>query len=188
MDLSVVLIIITIIVLSIILAAIGAYVVIHSAEEKEKDLPQIDVSGQYAVLVKPARESLNRIKPSSEKIKEWLSTQPISEEEQASLLSKWESTLEETIQTIDEGDKNGTVTYRVVIGPKSARFCSFMNEENYITREQIRNHAEILPPYVLGCDCKLVPKFPWENPGKAGWKPVIPENGKYQVPDWRNIA
>lgn len=40
MDLSVVLIIITIIVLSIILAAIGAYVVIHSAEEKEKDLPQ----------------------------------------------------------------------------------------------------------------------------------------------------
>ena len=35
MDLSVILIVVTIIVLSIILAAIGAYVVIHSAEESE---------------------------------------------------------------------------------------------------------------------------------------------------------
>lgn len=188
MDLSVVLIIIVIIILSIILAAIGAYVVIHSADEKEKTLPQIDVSGQYAVLVKPAKDSLKKVKPSTEEIKQWLSTQPISEEDQEALLSKWNASIEETIQTIDEGDKNGTVTYRVVIGQRSAQFCTFMKEENYITREQIRNHSEILPPYVLGCDCKLVPKFPWENPGKAGWKPVIPENGKYQVPDWRNIA
>lgn len=188
MDLSVVLIIVIIIVLSIILAAIGAYVVIHSADEKETVLPQIDVSGQYAVLVKPAKESLSKVKPSSDEIKERLASQPISEEEKASLLSQWEASLEETIKTIDEGDKNGTVTYRVIIGPRSSPFCNFMNEENYITREQIRNHSEILPPYVLGCDCKLVPKFPWENPGKAGWKPVIPENGMYRVPDWRNIA
>lgn len=188
MDLSVVFIVIIIIILSIILAAIGAYVVIHSADEKEKVLPQIDVSGQYAVLVRPAKESLKKVKPSSSEIQEWLSTQPLSDEERSSLLSQWKASLEETIQTIDEGDANGTVTYRVEFGSRSGKFCTFMNEENYITREQIRNHSEILPPYVLGCDCKLIPKFPWENPGKSGWKPVIPENGKYRVPDWRNIA
>ena len=92
------------------------------------------------------------------------------------------------MKVIDEGDRNGTVTYRVVVGPKSKPFCNFMSDDNYITREQIRNHAEILPPYVLGCDCHLVPKLPWENPGKAGWKPLIPENGAYRVPDWRHIA
>ena len=65
----------------------------------------------------------------------------------------------------------------------------FVPEENFITREQIRNHAEILPPYVLGCDCKLLPKLPWENPSKSGWKAVIPNHGNtYDVPDWRQLA
>ena len=65
----------------------------------------------------------------------------------------------------------------------------FVGEDNFITREQIRNHAEILPPYVLGCDCKLLPKQPWENPSKSGWKAVVPSHGStYEVPDWRQLA
>ena len=43
-----VIIVIAIILLSIILAGIGAYVVIHSSDEKEDAKPVIDVSGQYA--------------------------------------------------------------------------------------------------------------------------------------------
>ena len=44
-----VVIVIVIVLLSIILAGIGAYVVIHSADEKEEIKPVIDVSGKYAV-------------------------------------------------------------------------------------------------------------------------------------------
>ncbi len=50
-----IIIIIAIVLLSLILAGIGAYVVIHSADEKEEVKPVIDVSGQYAVVVRPAR-------------------------------------------------------------------------------------------------------------------------------------
>ena len=90
---------------------------------------------------------------------------------------------------IDEGDKNGTVTYRIELGPKGKNYVHFVDEDNFITREQIRNHAEILPPYVLGCDCKLLPKQPWENPSKSGWKAVVPSHGStYDVPDWRQLA
>ena len=53
-----VVIVIVIVLLSIILAGIGAYVVIHSADEKEEIKPVIDVSGKYAVVVRPARESI----------------------------------------------------------------------------------------------------------------------------------
>ena len=188
MDLSVILIIILILLLSIALVAIGAYIIINSADEKEQITQQIDISGQYAVLVKPAKESLKSVKPSINEIKNWLSSQNIDDKNSQSLIETWTHSLNETIKTVDEGDQNGTVTYRVVPGEKCQKFCSFINKDNYITREQIRNHPEILPPFVLGCDCKLVPKFPWENPGKAGWKPVIPVNGVYEVPDWRNIA
>lgn len=185
-----VIIVIVIIMLSIILAAIGAYVVIHSADEKEEVKPVIDVSGQYAVVVRPARESLTAVKPSDVSIRSWLDTQEqLSSEQKIALLEQWRASLEETIKTIDDGDKNGTVTYRIELGPKGKKYCKFVNEENFITREQIRNHAEILPPYVLGCDCRLLPKQPWENPSKSGWKAVVPTHGStYDVPDWRQLA
>lgn len=188
MDLSVILIVVTIVVLSVILAAIGAYVVIHSSAEKEVAAPQIDVSGQYAVVVKPARMSLEGVKPSDDEVKNWLGSQNLSSEQQEFYLAEWKRVYDETVKTIDEGDRNGTVTYRIEIGPKAKRYCTFLNDDNFITREQIRNHAELLPPYVVGCDCRLLPKLPWENPGKAGWKAVVPENGKYNVPDWRQLA
>lgn len=184
-----VIIVIAIIVLSIILAAIGAYVVIHSSDEKDEPKKVIDVSGQYAVVVRPARESLEAVKPSDASLRSWLETQNMTPEQREALIAQWHQTMEETIRTIDEGDRNGTATYRIVLGPKGRNYCKFVNEENFITREQIRNHAEILPPYVLGCDCKLLPKQPWENPSKSGWKAVVPSHGSsYDVPDWRQLA
>ena len=190
-----VIIVIAIILLSIILAGIGAYVVIHSADEKEEIKPVIDVSGQYAVVVRPARESITAVKPSEASLRSWLETQPLETQEQLTpeqreeLIAQWKESIENTIRTIDEGGKNGTATYRIEIGPKGKNYCKFVNEDNFITREQIRNHAEILPPYVLGCDCRLLPKQPWENPSKSGWKAVVPTHGNtYDVPDWRQLA
>jgi hypothetical protein len=185
-----VVIVITIVVLSIILAAIGAYVVIHSTEEKEEPKPVIDVSGQYAVVVRPARESITAVKPSEVSLRSWLETQvQLTPEQREEYIRQWNESIEATIRTIDEGDKNGTVTYRIELGPKGKNYVQFAGEDNFITREQIRNHAEILPPYVLGCDCKLLPKQPWENPSKSGWKAVVPAHGStYNVPDWRQLA
>lgn len=190
MDLTIIFMLVAIVLLSLVLAGLGAYVVIHNSDEKEKEsnAPVIDVSGQYAVVIRPARESIEKVKPSLEEIANWLSTTGKNAEEQGRLFEEWRRSIDDVVRVIDEGDKNGTVTYRIVIGPKSRPFCSFISKDNYITREQIRNHAEILPPYILGCDCRLVPKLPWENPGKEGWKALIPENGAYRVPDWRHIA
>ena len=184
-----IIIVIAIVLLSIVLAGIGIYVGMHNSDEKEESKPVIDVSGQYAAIGRPARETLTAVKPSEASIRAWLETQNLTPEQRLAYLEQWNNTLEETIRTIDEGDKVGTATYRIVLGPKGKNYCKFVSEENFITREQIRNHAEILPPYVLGCDCKLLPKQPWENPSKSGWKAVIPTHGNsYNVPDWRQLA
>jgi len=181
-------IVIAIILLSVILAGIGAYIVINSSDEKEKPLSIIDVSGQYAVLVRPVRQSMEERKPSLDELRAWLATQELTPEERETHLRSWMEAFEDTVRVVDEGDKNGIVTYRIVLTNEAKNRCTFLTEDNYITREQIRNHAEILPPYYFGCGCKLVPKLPWENPGKSGWKSVVPEEGQYKVPDWRQIA
>lgn len=181
-------VVIAIILLSVILAGIGAYIVINSSDEKEKPLSIIDVSGQYAVLVRPVRMSMEERKPAIDEVKAWLASKNIDEEKAAKYLQDWLASYEETVRVVDEGDRNGTVTYRIVLSESAKERCTFLTEDNYITREQIRNHAEILPPYYFGCGCKLVPKLPWENPGKAGWKSVVPEDGQYKVPDWRQFA
>ena len=184
-----IIIVIAIVLLSIVLAGIGVYVGMHNSDEKEESKPVIDVSGQYAAIGRPARETLTAVKPSEASIRAWLETQNLTPEQKSSYIDQWDNTLEETIKTIDEGDKQGIATYRIELGPKGKNYCKFVSEENFITREQIRNHAEILPPYVLGCDCKLLPKQPWENPSKSGWKAVIPTHGNtYNVPDWRQLA
>jgi hypothetical protein len=181
-------IVIAILLLSVILAGIGAYIVINNSDEKEKPLSIIDVSGQYAVLVRPVRQSMEERKPALAEVEAWLATQSLDDAERARYLAAWKEAYEETVRVVDEGDKNGTVTYRIVLSEAAKAKCTFLSEDNYITREQIRNHAEILPPYFMGCGSKLTPKLPWENPGKSGWKSVVPEDGQYKVPDWRQFA
>jgi hypothetical protein len=42
---------------------------------------------------------------------------------------------------------------------------------------------------VKNLTCKLLPKQPWENPSKSGWKAVLPTHGSsYDVPDWRQLV
>jgi hypothetical protein len=147
-----IIIVIAIVLLSIVLAGIGIYVGMHNSDEKETTKPIIDVSGQYAAIGRPARETLTAVKPSEASIRAWLETQNLTPEQRLAYIEQWNRTLEETIKTIDEGDKQGVATYRIVIGPKGKNYCKFVSEENFITLEQIRNHAEILSPYVLGCD------------------------------------
>ena len=117
-----VIIVIVIIVLSVILAAIGAYVIIHSSDEKDEPKRVIDVSGQYAVVVRPARESLAAVKPSEASLRSWLDTQNLPPEKKEELIAQWNASMEATIRTIDEGDKNGTATYRIELGPKGKQY------------------------------------------------------------------
>lgn len=185
-------VIILIIVLAVALSAIGAWIVIQGRQEQEPPTyAPIDRSGSYAVLRHPVREDLERCKPSLSELEAWLRAKKpaLSDAEVGNLLSQWKSSLEQTISIVEEGDREKVATFRVLLTEKDIPLCKFLTTDNYLTREQILNHPEILPPYYLGCECRLALKQPWDNPSKSGWKAVMPtQDGKYLVPDWRTLA
>jgi hypothetical protein len=182
-------IILAIVIVTVVLAGIGAYIVIHKSAEEEASSAVIERSGQYAVMLRPVSLSLAETKPSREQMTEWLTEQRFSPSQIEDFLAGWDTALQETIRTVDEGDNEGITAYRIVLGPKDKLVCDFLpKENNYITREQVRNHSEILPPYYFGSDSHLAPKHPWENAGKEGWKAVMPVEGKYQIPSWKQVG
>jgi len=184
-------IVIAILLLIVTLSGIGAYIVIHhSNSEKEKEVTsKIAVSGKYAAVLRPVTDSLTEKKPSKAEIEAWLNLQEIDKEQKNFLMEKWQNSLNETIKTISEGDINGTTTYRIDLGPKDKNICNFLHKDHFFTRDQINKNAEILPPYCLGSDSKVVPKHAWDNSEETGgWKSVIPKEGNYGVPNWQQIV
>ena len=185
-------VVVIIIVLAVALSAIGAWIVIQGKQEQEPPAyAPIDRSGSFAVLRHPVGEDLERAKPILSEIDAWLnSSQPQLTPGQVSYyLEQWKSDLAQTISIVEEGDREKIATFRVLLSDKDIARCTFLTTDNYLTREQILNHPEILPPYYLGCGCRLALKQPWDNPSKAGWKAVVPhQDGKYHVPDWRTLA
>jgi len=183
--------VIAILLLAITLTGIGAYIVIHHSNgEREKEVTtKIAVSGKYAAVLRPVADSLAEKKPSKTKIEEWLNSQGIDAEQKERLIESWENSLNETIKTVSEGDINGVTTYRVALGPKDKTLCAFLHKGHFFTRDQINRNAEILPPYCLGSDSKLVPKHAWDNTEETGgWKSIVPKDGNYGVPDWQQIV
>jgi hypothetical protein len=186
----VVVIVIVILLLTIVLSGIGAYIVIHgSNSEKEKEeTSKIAVSGKYAAVLRPVADSLADKKPSQAEIEIWLNSQGISAEQKSRLMESWQNSLNETIKTIKEGDINGVNAYRIDLGPKDKNICQFLHQDHFFTRDQINRNAEILPPYCLGSDSKVVPKHAWDKDGTGGWKSVVPKDGSYGVPSWQQIV
>jgi len=173
----------------IILACIGAYIIVHNSnKEKETEgLSKIAVSGKYAAAMIPAASLLAEKKPKKKEIEEWLSSNCPDEKQRNELIKNWEDSINKTIKTINEGDANGVSTYRVEFGPKDQKLCPFLHQDHFITREQINKYAELLPPYYFGSDSVVVPKLPWDNADGTGWKAVTPREGQYEIPNWRQI-
>ncbi len=187
----VIIIIVAILLLTIILAGIGVYILVHkSNKEKEtEEISKIALSGKYSVALRPVADSFAEKKPSITEIEEWLNSQGIGEEQKKKLLEEWQQSINRSIKTINEGDMGGVTTYRIAFGSKDKNICLFLHPDHFITREQINRNAEILPPYCLGSDSAVVPKLPWEkNDGAGGWKAVLPKDGRYDVPEWRQIV
>jgi hypothetical protein len=183
----VIIIVAAILLLTIVLSGFGAYIVIHKSnkEKEEEEVSKIALSGKYSVTLRPIAESLAMKKPSVVELKEWLNSQDIEEKQKKKCLEDWQNSIEKTMKTIIEGDASGVTAYKIAIGEKDSEICKFLHVDNFISRNQINNHAEILPPYCFGSDSVVVPKHPWDK--NDGWKPVAPVDGSYEVPDWRQI-
>ncbi|MDR2579637.1 MAG: hypothetical protein LBC85_01420 [Fibromonadaceae bacterium] len=182
-------IVVVILLFIVALVCYGVYIVVQKSnkEKESEETTKIAVSGKYAVAFLPVASSLAEKKPNNAELEAWLNSQDISEEQKSKYLKDWQSSIEKTINTINDGDSNGVTAYRIEIGEKDSKICQFLHLDNFITRTQISHNAEILPPYCPGSDSIVVSKQPWEKGGTGGWKSVTPKDGRYETPDWRQM-
>ncbi len=174
------------IVISLILVGLGFIASNNTAQKDERDIDKITKSGQYSIVKESPRKKLANIKPSLAEIKEWFGeTEALSEEQQNQLLAQWTQNLEESIRTVEHGDRNGVEIYGYEIHTSDPKICNFIGDSTYVTREQIYNYPELLPPFYPGDATRLIPKEAWFGDEKANWVSLLPIMGKYQVPDWR---
>lgn len=180
--------IILIIILSIILVGIGSYIVMQKNSDDDSTVPSLHTSGVFSLIRKSPKEDLERIKPSKADIIEFLKEQNIDGPDINQFSDAWQNSIDLSIRIIEEGDQNGIQTYRFELSDKDLNICTFLNRSSYITREQIFNNPELLPPYYVGCTCKLISKEAWEDQDKSDWQPLLPEEGSYSVPNWNQLA
>jgi hypothetical protein len=181
---------ILIIVLSLIAVGFGAAIVIGDKSSDEDPRKTLEKSGKYNVNVRPLREELSKVKPPVERVREFLEQEhgALGGERIEELTLQWANSLEETIRVVEEGYEQDVQTFRYVFTDADTKICTFLSQGNYITREQIYNHPELLPPFCIGCNVRLVSKEAWEQNETGGWLPITPVDGRYPLPDWRQIA
>ncbi len=156
----------------------------NSNPSEEEGLRKLNHSGEFSIVKESPRTPLSKVKPSNSQIIEWLTEAncPHSKEE---LIAHWNTALNKTIGIIEEGDRNSVEIYSYKIEPDNDIISSFLNKSTYVTREQIYNYPELLPPFYPGDKTLIFPKDAWFGDEKADWVSLLPIQGRYQVPDWR---
>lgn len=152
----------------------------------------IYASGVYSLIRTSPRKELQGREPPVEEVRAVLADPQASQTANGSVqqyLDEWRRVANISISNIEKGDREGIQTYRYQVPPKCQRTCAMFSGDAYVTREQLHNHVQLIPPFHLGCGVELVTKEAWTaGADGAAWSPILPVNGKYQTPDWRIVV
>lgn len=173
--------------LLLILLFAAAYRIFQTRKKENlTEIPKIHQSGAFSIVRQPAPKlkehkiiSENDVQRSFDHSGIQYNTQLIQQ-----YMEHWNSQTNINISVIDDADRRGIQTFKYEIPSKEAHLCPQISNESYITREQIQNYPELVPPFYLGCEIKLKIKEPWDtNLNGMGWKPMLPDKkGSYITP------
>lgn len=177
-----VLIVAVLILVSLFLASL--YVALQKKNQEEDAAPQIHHSGVYRLRRSP-REALLIAKPSEKEIQEHLSSLGWVSSEVQAALQTWREQTEHNLRIIEDADLREIRTFELEIPTGQAEALKFFPTGTYVTRDQLGANAQLIPPFHLGCKAVLKPRNAWEE---GDWKPLLPDGGRYNVPDWRTLV
>lgn len=161
----------------------GLYVALQKKNEEEEQTPQIHNSGVYRLRRSP-REALLTAKPSEKDIQDHLAESGLDARDTQGLVEQWRNQLEMNLRIIEEADMKEIRTFQYDIPTVQTEALRAFPQGTYVTRDQLGIHAELIPPFHVGCKAVLTPRNAWEG---GDWKPLLPASeGRYHVPDWRS--
>lgn len=159
--------------------------------QSSDDSSPIYASGVYSLIRRSPRKELQEREPPLEEVQSVLSTEQAAAANGSAqqYLDEWRRQANLSINNIEKGDREGIQTYRYQVPVKCQRTCAMFGGDAYVTREQLHNHVQLIPPFHLGCGVQLVTKEAWSAGNEnAAWTPILPVNGKYLTPDWRIVV
>jgi len=158
----------------------------------------IHVSGVYSVLRKSPREDLAAVRPTEEEIKKYLATVnedvngvPLKASDRTALLKHWKVQTEMNLRGIEAGDKNGAAFYYYDYLKECSVCGAFITKGNFVTREEIYNYPQLIPPFHLGCACVLAAHHGSEKSMRetaiAGMLPFFEGDTPPPLPEWTAV-
>jgi hypothetical protein len=163
-----------------------------SKTEEEMPSQIIHGSGIYSIIRRSPRENIGDVKPSQEEIRKYLSDKNvnISNEQQIQLLSLWNEQMEANISTIEKGDQQGAEFYYFEYKWPDHICETSIKKGRFVTREQIFDYPQIIPPFHLGCGCKLHTyqgKEKLHDTTEIRSLPLFDNGTIIPLPDWKEI-
>jgi len=158
----------------------------------------IHVSGVYSVLRKSPRGDLAALRPTEGEIKKYLdgvnedvNGVPLKASDRTALLRHWKAQTEMNLRGIEAGDKSGAAFYYYDYLKECSVCGAFITKGNFVTREEIYNHPQIVPPFHLGCACLLTAHYGSENTMRetaiAGMLPFFEGDTPPPLPEWTAV-
>ena len=184
--------------LLLVVMLIAVRIGINKEKVEEDGLkPVIHASGIYSIIRKSPRESISDYKPSQEEILKYFSNKNVnntdlllSEADKSKLMNQWNSQMEANIIEIEKGDERGAEFYYYKFLWTDPVCSKYISKGRFVTREEIFQHPNIIPPFHLGCGCQLKQyqgKEKLHDTTEIGMLPLFREGAAPPLPDWKEI-
>jgi hypothetical protein len=182
--------------LFLILIAIRFSITNRQLEETEKKTV-IHTSGIYSIVRKAPIDEILNLKPSIKEIEQYLNSKNVdiqklelTKSDKDALIKLWNKSLENSMLEIKEGDLKGLEFYYYDFINTDNICNKYIKKGNFITRQDIYQHPELIPPFHLGCTCVLKCHHGNEilrETSELGMSPLLNEGENPSLPDWRLI-
>jgi hypothetical protein len=169
----------------------------EKAESETVFSPLIHASGIYSIVRKSPRESICDYKPSQEEIIKYLSDKnvnivgiSISEATTSALIKSWNAQMEINISEIEKGDEQGIEFYYYEFAWDDPICGKFLAKGRFVTRQELYRFPNVIPPFHLGCGCRLnkyESKEKLHDTIEIGMLPLFQNGALPKLPDWKEI-
>jgi hypothetical protein len=165
--------------------------------ENETCSPTIHTSGIYSIIRRSPRESMGDYKPSQEEIIKYLSDKNVnipgldrSGINVKALVESWNNQMELNINEIEKGDEKGIEFYFYEYSWEDPICKKHIANGRFVTREELYQNPNIIPPFHLGCGCRLKMyegKDKLRETTEIGMMPLFRNGALPLLPDWKEI-
>jgi hypothetical protein len=165
--------------------------------ENEVRSPVIHTSGIYSIIRRSPRESICDYKPSQEEISKYLSEKNVniavpglSGAQATELIKSWNDQMELNIKEIEQGDEKGIEFYFYEYTWADPLCEKYIPKGRFVTREELYQFPNVIPPFHVGCGCRLKKyegKEKLRDTTEIGMQPFFRNGALPLLPDWKEI-